>query len=216
MEGIVGQPNETPFTSGAILTETLSTLREVGGGEARVERVVVGLFFTGVKLSNGHGGISFTPIKTIPEAVCCPSSAAAFPASGKLRGREALQLAEQSLFGSPLQRAIGIAVMNALSDACWSREGPRGYAIRSGVDPIDELAIPEGASVVLVGALVPYLRRLKVRKGPFCVLEQDPMTLKPEEMPFFAPADRGGRRLAPDRPTQRLQIERRHHADEDA
>lgn len=44
-------------------------------GEFTIERVVVGIFFTGVKLSNGAAGVCFTPVKEIPEAVCCPSSA---------------------------------------------------------------------------------------------------------------------------------------------
>jgi len=46
-----------------------------------VERAVFGLFFSGVKLSTGHGGLCFTPVKEIPEAVCCPSSAKAMPFS---------------------------------------------------------------------------------------------------------------------------------------
>jgi hypothetical protein len=31
-----------------------------------IERVVVGLFFTGVKLSNNAAGICYTPVKEIP------------------------------------------------------------------------------------------------------------------------------------------------------
>ncbi len=176
-------------TSDAILRETLRALREISDKQVRVERVVVGLFFTGVKLSDGHGGVCYTPIKSIPEAACCPSSAKALPTPGKLRGREALRVAEDALSGGPIERALGIAVMNALSDAYWSRERPRGYTIRAGVDPIDQLAIPEEAFVVVVGALVPYLRVLKARGKPFCVLEKDAATLKPDEMPFYAPAE---------------------------
>jgi hypothetical protein len=37
--------------------------------EITVERMVVGLFFAGVKLSSGSIGSCATPIKTIPEAV---------------------------------------------------------------------------------------------------------------------------------------------------
>ena len=40
-----------------------------------IKRLVIGVFFTGVKLSNGAGGVSYTPVKDIPQAVCCPSSA---------------------------------------------------------------------------------------------------------------------------------------------
>lgn len=73
-----------------ILEKTIFRVIELYGGQfdqIKVTRAVLGLFFSGVKLSTGHGGLCFTPIKEIPEAVCCPSSAKAMPLSGKLAGR---------------------------------------------------------------------------------------------------------------------------------
>ncbi len=180
-------------SSDAILRETLDSIRKCLGADSdalTVERVAVGLFFTGMTLSNGHGGVCFTPIKSIPEAVCCPSSARAMPVPGKLRGRNAVQLAEDALTSSSIRKAVGIATINALSSSCWAREPARGYDVRLGVDPLDELKLPDDAFVVVVGALTPYLKLLKARGKPFCVLEKDPATLKPDEMPFYAPAER--------------------------
>lgn len=176
-----------------ILTETLDILRGIVGRESKpvtVERFVLGLFFTGVKLSNGRGGVCYTPIKDIPAAVCCPSSARAMPQPGRLRGRNALELAEESLGGTPLQRAAGIATMNALSSAYLEQacSAQDGLDLKRG-DPLDDLQLSDDAYVVVVGALVPYLRILKHRGKPFCVLEQDPATLKPDEMQFYAPAE---------------------------
>ena len=93
-------------SSSGILSETLSSIRKMANGKdpVTVERVVLGIFFTGVKLSNGHGGVCYTPIKSIPEAVCCPSSARVMPAPGRLRGRNAVQFAEEALSGSPACR----------------------------------------------------------------------------------------------------------------
>lgn len=174
-----------------ILTEVLSLLRDSGvGDDVQIERVVLGVFFTGVKLTNGHGGVCYTPIKDVPEAVCCPTSAATTPASGRLRGRAALQVAEEALAGGPLRRAIGIAVLNALSDSYWSTRGSGPYSILTSFDPIDDLELADDAHVVVVGALVPYLRTLKRRGRPFCVLEQDPAALKADELPFYQPAER--------------------------
>jgi len=183
---------DLPDAPDAILGETLSGLRAGLGPDAAatVERVVIGLFFTGVKLSNGHGGVCFTPVKAIPEAVCCPSSARAMPTSGKLRGASASRLAEDALSDSPIRRAVGIATLNALSNVRWAREPPSGYTVREGVDPLDEVDLEAGAYAVVVGALVPYLKVLKRRGQPFCVLEKDPATLKADELPFYAPADR--------------------------
>src|SRR5262249_11489872 len=107
-----------------ILHETLAAIRGNLGSELDslvIERAVVGLFFTGVKLSNGVAGACATPIKTIPEAVCCPTSAMAMPFPGKLRGRPAFDLAKEALGDHGIRRATGIAVMNALADTCWRR-----------------------------------------------------------------------------------------------
>src|SRR5215831_6234545 len=107
-----------------ILEETLGAIREILGPELdgiTVERAVIGLFFTGVKLANGIAGACATPIKTIPEAVCCPSSAMAMPFPGKLRGRPALGLAREALGQNGIRRAVGIAALNALADTCWRR-----------------------------------------------------------------------------------------------
>jgi uncharacterized protein (DUF4213/DUF364 family) len=180
-----------------ILAETLNSIQQELTPEDRpitVERLVIGLFFTGVKLSNGFGGVCYTPIKAIPEAVCCPSSARAMPEPGRVRGRDALELAEQALSGGPLQRVVGIAVVNALGAAALSRRQTETDKSRSYVqllgDPLDYLQPSGDDFVVVVGALVPYLRFLKARGKPFCVLEQDPATLKADEIPFYAAADR--------------------------
>jgi uncharacterized protein (DUF4213/DUF364 family) len=54
----------------AILSETLDNLKQSLGNQMdkiTLERVVFGLFFTGVKLSNGSGGLCFTPIKSMSQ-----------------------------------------------------------------------------------------------------------------------------------------------------
>jgi uncharacterized protein len=175
-----------------ILRETLAAVREILGpdlDDITVERVVVGLFFTGVKLKNGSTGACATPIKTIPEAVCCPSSAMAMPFPGKLQGRPALDLAEEALGNNGIRRAVGIAAMNALADVCWRRRPHPDTELRHGIDAFDATEIRPGDKVVVIGAFVPFLRALKRRRQPFLVLEQDPATLKADELPFFRPAE---------------------------
>jgi uncharacterized protein (DUF4213/DUF364 family) len=175
-----------------ILHETLGAIREILWSDLdgiTVERAVVGLFFTGVALSNGNAGACATPIKTIPEAVCCPSSAMAMPFPGKLRGRPAFDLAREALGDNGIRRAVGIAAMNALADTCWRRRPHPETELRLGVDAFDATEIRSADTVVVVGAFVPFLRELKRRRQPFLVLEQDAATLKPEELPFFRPAE---------------------------
>lgn len=175
----------------SILGETLNRIDAILGPELdriMVERAVAGLFFTGVKLSNGIAGSCATPIKTIPEAVCCPSSAMAMPFPGKLAGRRAADLAREALNGHGIRRAIGIAAVNALADCCWQRRPHPEIELRLGVDAFDATEINAGDRVVVVGAFVPFLKELKRRGQPYLVLEQDPATLKADELPFFRPA----------------------------
>jgi uncharacterized protein (DUF4213/DUF364 family) len=181
-----------PADSQPILHETLAAIAEILGPERNritIERAVVGLFFTGIKLDNGSAGTAATPIKTIPEAVCCPSSALAMPFPGKLKGRPAFDLAQEALHANGIRRAIGVAAMNALADTCRRRRPHPLVEFRAGVDAFEATDIRPGDRVVVVGAFVPFLKALKARRQPFLVLEQDPATLKPEEMPFFRPAE---------------------------
>ena len=178
--------------SSAILRETLTAIPEILGpvlDGVTVERAVIGLFFTGVKLSNGIAGACATPIKTIPEAVCCPSSAMAMPFPGKLRGRRALDLAREALGDNGIRRAVGIAAMNGLADTCWRRRPHPEFELRFGIDAFDATEMHARDKAVVVGAFVPFLRELKRRRQPFLVLEQDPATLKADELPFFRPAE---------------------------
>jgi uncharacterized protein (DUF4213/DUF364 family) len=185
----------TPEVSepGTILKETIAEIRSRLGSQfadITVERVVIGIFFTGIKLSNGSGGLCFTPIKEIPEAVCCPSSLRALPWSGKFRGRPVEDFLNALFDKSPMKRAVGIAVVNALSASCWEQDPPKDYSIERGSDPLETIEIPDDANVVVIGALVPILMRLKKRGTPFSIIEMDPRTLKADEIPFWVPVER--------------------------
>jgi uncharacterized protein (DUF4213/DUF364 family) len=184
---------ETLPEPGAILKETLAELRARLGDridEITVERVSIGIFFIGVKLSNGSGGLCFTPIKEIPDAVCCPSSLRALPWSGKFRGRRVTDFFDALFDRSVMKRAVGIAIVNALS-APFFREIPSaGYPLDHGSDVLEVIGIPDDANVVVIGALVPILMRLKSRGKPFSIIEMDPRTLKADEMPFWVPVEK--------------------------
>ncbi|WP_342771819.1 DUF364 domain-containing protein [Methanoculleus sp. UBA300] len=178
---------------GSILEETLEEIQTILGSDfdsITVERVVIGIFFTGVKLSDGSGGLCFTPIKEIPEAVCCPSSARAMPYPGRFTGRSAGEFLRDLPRAPPLKKAVGIAILNALSESCWKRRPEREYIRESGRDVLDTVPLPEDGYVVVVGALVPIIRRLKARGKPFGILELDLRTLKPDELPYAVPQDK--------------------------
>jgi uncharacterized protein len=175
-----------------ILHETLEKIAETLGAERdriTVERAVVGTFFTGVKLDNGIAGACATPIETVRETFCCASAVAGGRSPGGMRGCPAFALAGEALGPNGLGRGLGIAALNALTDTCWRRRPHPEAELRAGVDAFDATEIGPADKVVVVGAFVPFLRALKQRGQPFIVLEQNPATLKADEMPFFRSAE---------------------------
>jgi uncharacterized protein (DUF4213/DUF364 family) len=178
-----------------ILAETIAGIDNILAGELDricIERATIGLFFTGVKLNTGAAGACATPLRSIPEAVCCPSSAMAMPFPGKLCGRPARDLLKETEATSGIRRAVGVATMNALAEMCWERRRSGDVELRVGVDAYDAAEIQPGEHVVVVGAFVPFLKSLKRAHQQFTVLEMDPATLKPDELPYFRPAEQAG------------------------
>jgi uncharacterized protein (DUF4213/DUF364 family) len=172
----------------AILSETIDGIELIMGADLNritIERAVVGLFFIGVKLDTGVAGACATPLRSIPEAVCCPSSAMAMPFPGKLRGRPARELLKEVAATSGIRRAIGIATMNALASMCWERRAIPEVELQIGVDAYDAAGIHPDQNVVVVGAFVPFLKALKQAGQRWTVLEMDPATLKGEELAHF-------------------------------
>ncbi len=176
-----------------ILDESIEKVRSILGKQIdsiTVERAVFGLFFSGVKLSDGQGGLCFTPIKEIPEAVCCPSSAKAMPLSGRLTGRGVKEYLEYIYSDNILKKTLGIAALNALSASCWDSMPEKDYVIESGKDAFDDIEIAPSKKAVVVGALVPVIKKLIAGNVEFHILEMDPSTLKEKEMPYFIEAGR--------------------------
>ena len=178
-----------------LLEETTKIIREYFGERLEnmvVERAVFGLFFSGVKISTGHGGLCFTPVKEIPEAVCCPSSAKAIPLSGKLRGRSVKDYLDDLSHANILRKTLAIATLNALSACYWEENKDLDYKIEMDIDSFDVMKIPQGKKSVVIGALVPMLKKLLAADADFKVLEMDSCTLKGKELDHFAPSKDAG------------------------
>lgn len=181
----------TESSGSALLRECVDfVLAEAGADidEMTVERAVFGLFYTGVKLSAGHGGLCFTPVKEMPEAVCCPSSARAMPYAGRLTGRSVRTYIDDIFDQNPLKKAMGISVLNAVSSYVMERKPGRWKYETGGA--FDALNITEKTRAVVVGALVPAMRRLRKEGADWTVLELDTRTLKGDELDHYLPPER--------------------------
>ena len=182
-----------------ILSETARLVKDrlaLEYEDITIERLVVGVFFTGIKLSNGAGGLSYTPVKDVPRAVCCPSSAGRIFDPIKVYGMQAAEVLTALTSKEPIKAAVAIATLNALSAGCWERELAGDYHIQMDTDALDVVRMPTDLSVAVIGAFVPVLRKLKARGGRWWVIEQDPRTLKADELAHFIRADESRETIA--------------------
>ena len=137
--------------------------------ELRIERLVVGVFATGVQLSNGQGGVAYTPPELVEEA----SRRILRGDMCRVRGQSALDVVRGRPAG-PFAPVIRLAALNALSV-------PALEELAENVDG-DELAAlaprVTGRRICMVGAMVPLIKRLR-RLGPaeFLVADRKAGTL---------------------------------------
>jgi len=162
-----------------------------------IETLRVGVFFTGVKLNTGHAGVAFTPTTEMPEAVCCPRSAARMPDAGGLTEKSIEEILGYALSPNVLKSAIGVATINALSHYLFETGIKQDYDVHYGQDGLDLLEVAPDDSVCLVGAFTPYIRRFKNRGSRFFIIEKSPETLKQDERKHYRPSS-GASSILPD------------------
>lgn len=153
-----------------------------------VEEVRVGVFYTAVQLSTGHVGVAFTP-RGLGDVVCCPRSAASAPPAGRLAGQSAWALAQYATSPVPLRRAVGVAVLNALSSLAVDRFGVPGGTLVPGLDALQAAGVCPEDRVAMVGAFAPFVRALKGRVADLWVVDQHPAALKDDEGSLWRPPD---------------------------
>jgi len=174
----------------SVVADTLDILMEkspIPLQNVTIDDLVIGIFFTGVKLSTGHAGVATTPVGEIPEAVCCPTSAARMPHAGNLEDKPIFEILKYSLDPNVLKSAIGVATLNALSQLIFETTDAIDYPTINGKDGFDLLKIQPTETVSIIGAFGPYIRRLKRMGNPFFIIEKNPQTLRPDEMKYFKP-----------------------------
>ncbi len=169
---------------------TSSLVDALGGEPLMIADLRVGVFYTAVQLSDGHAGVAFTP-RGLTDTVCCPHTAAETPVAGQVAGQNAWNVAQCAGSAAGLQRSIGTATLNALSAAALSRGNPPGGQVLRGVDALDAAGIRPYDRVALVGAFVPFIKKLKGRVASLWVIDKHPEALKPDEQSLWRSPEEG-------------------------
>jgi uncharacterized protein (DUF4213/DUF364 family) len=181
--------------AGPIMDEAVVTLRGLYGelfDDLVVDRLVVGVFFVGVKLSNGRGGVAYTPPEVVRHAGNRILRKEAFP---RIRGMRAAAVASGD-FSHPFSGVIRLATLNALS-VPFLTDGP--YRMDASGDLSGLALLFKNRRVCMIGAIIPLLRRLKeLAAAEVTIIDRKEATQREAEAGYgtFVPPERTPEMLA--------------------
>lgn len=171
-----------------IIDETIGFIQELYKEkvqEITIERVVVGIFFTGVKLSNGLAGISYTPTEDIHQEGGCIRIGSVTQKTFPIRGTSALDILSFP-DGGMLFHTVKIVVLNALSALFMTKSV---YHIVDDRDALDLIDLGVVRKVAMVGAIPPFMDRLKkIKDLDLHVIEKKIESFRGDEIRFYVPA----------------------------
>jgi uncharacterized protein (DUF4213/DUF364 family) len=137
--------------------------------EIVVVQAVLGLGYTGVRLSDGHAGLCYTFQTEIAQTAhhCQVTDLA-----GTLVGMPAIKLAEKAKSWEISESVVGLATLNALSQIVIE-QNPQSYDILSG-DVIDYITLTKNDVVALIGYIAPMVPHIRAKAKKLYILERTP------------------------------------------
>jgi uncharacterized protein (DUF4213/DUF364 family) len=162
----------------------------------RIERLVIGVFFTAVQLSGGACGLAKSELTgKSTYAVGYGRHKGEF-APGQLKGRSILDVLLR-VDDHPFSDSIRLAVLNAVSTQMIAQGG---YTVERGRDPIEWVDASAGKRVTLVGAFSSYMDKLSETLCTLRVLELDVDAFPERHRHLYVPAERAAE-ILPDSDT---------------
>jgi uncharacterized protein (DUF4213/DUF364 family) len=130
------------------------------------DKVILGLGYSGVKLSTGHIGVCFT-FQTEMLPSCCQI----YKKAGRLSGSPAIEMMNMARSWDLSKSVVGIATLNALS-SIYIENNSGAYVISKG-NILDHMALEKSDTVVFVGRISPLIKRIEGKVEKIFVLERD-------------------------------------------
>ena len=127
----------------------------------KIADVRIGVVYTGVLLSTGHGGVAYTPVY---EFTTCPISKRA----GGISGASASDVIQMVFSSNLIEVAVGVASANALSQIAFEKH-PEKYVI-SNIDVLE--LIGRGDKVSMVGYFGPLIPKVLERTNEVFIFEK--------------------------------------------
>lgn len=155
-------------------------------GETTIERIVIGVHFTAVKLSNGFSGVTKTEIASNCRNSIKENRDFGLFTPGNMQGHKIKSLFEHNAT-SDLINNVRLAVLNAVSSQLIAGSI---YNIIEDKDPIDLLELNGQKTICVVGAFQSYIRKIALTSNKLYVLELNKNALGDEQQKYFVPADK--------------------------
>ena len=144
-----------------------------------LEDVRIGLIYTGVKLSSGHGGVAYTFIEETAPFLHEMCLSIKEDISG-ISLREAVKFASS---WNLVEASIGVATLNAASNIVFEKEVDKYHF--SNVDVTD--LVGKDDKVVMVGLFKPIIASILKKTSKLVVIERYPVKMESVEvLPDFA------------------------------
>lgn len=177
-----------------IIQETLRHLHDFHGsmlaGE-RIERLVVGVFFTAVQLAGGACGVARSELASELSGTTNHQRNLGEFSPGRLKGRAILDVLNHP-DDRPLFASMKLAVLNALSARIIAQGD---YKVVTGRDPIEWIDASAGRTVTIVGAFQTYMDKLAEQPCKLQVLELDPNAIPERHRRLYMPAEQAAQIL---------------------
>jgi hypothetical protein len=154
-----------------ILDELCEIISEKLREDLRIVGACVSLCYTGVMLDSGHVGLCYTPIEDITRNQLAGRR--------NLHGSRASEVLQTANSFNMIERAAGIATLNALSQYLMEREG---YKREIGADIFDAIEVEKEDRVVVVGYMKPLVEKLRTKTRRVQVFERNPQ-LRADALP---------------------------------
>jgi uncharacterized protein len=149
-----------------------------------ISDVVMGVYLTAVRLSDGSCGVASTDIDSHPP--CCKQDRdyGDFTPT-KITGQRVSDLLDSK---KPLKAldTLKVAVLNAIA---LKMVAGSGYRIIEDTDPIDLIDLDAQKTITLVGGFHSYIQRISQTKNKLYVLELDEGALREEQKKYYVPAN---------------------------
>jgi uncharacterized protein (DUF4213/DUF364 family) len=170
-----------------LIDETYSIIKERYDKkftEVTLEQVVIGIYFTAVKLSSGYSGLAYTNLDSLE--CCTHNRTKSFGdfTPGNFKGRKVADLLSH-YDQSCLIKTVELAVMNAISAELIEESS---YKIIENLDPIEFIDLKGKKRVCLVGAFLSYIKKIAETDCILQIVELNETVVPEEYKQYLVPS----------------------------